>query len=191
MAASQGQSTSFDQAVSIILSRWTALQLAVEHGCGGPNSKQKSLDLQSIVQDLFNTNRSLDPYDLAEFLEDELDDRFGLDAQDGSVYQVCGNICQCFKLLKEGRVAEVEQFLQGFSSAPLSKVQCGEQEDDSSSDEDGEEEDMENSSPQPQQCSSQQQQDSTPSTNGAGDAAMDVEEEDDGWTVVKKGGRKK
>lgn len=208
MATAVPQTTLFNQAVSRILSSWAALQMAVEHGFGGSNSKQKAQDLINDIEGLFNSKRSVDPYDFADFLEDEVDEKFDLVLEDGSLQMIAKHICQCFTHLKEGRITEVEQFLQGLPGASCSRVQFAGGDDSSDEDDDDDEEDMENSSPQPQQRFLQQQQESTPlqnqcsnggggacsespSTNGAGDAAMDVEEEDDGWTVVKKGGRKR
>ncbi|XP_076448495.1 pre-rRNA-processing protein TSR2 homolog [Babylonia areolata] len=199
--------TLFNQAVSRILSSWAALQIAVENGFGGSNSKQKAQDLVNDIERLFQAKKNLDPYDFAGYLEDEVDDRFDLVVEDGSVDMIATHICQCSTLLKEGRIPEVEQFLQGLPGAGHSRVQCAG--GDSSSEEDDDDENMDNSSSQPQQRLSQQQQQCSPlqnqsgadggetssempssSTNGAGDAPMDVEEED-GWTVVRKGGRKR
>ena len=45
------------EGVSLILSRWTALQMAVEGGWGGRNSRQKALDLESDIVSFFTVSK--------------------------------------------------------------------------------------------------------------------------------------
>ncbi|KAK7101887.1 pre-rRNA-processing protein TSR2 homolog [Littorina saxatilis] len=197
MAASS-QPTLFNQAVSRILSSWGGLQIAIDHGLGGANSRQKALDFVDDIEDVFKRHGNIDPYDFAGLLEDEVDERFNTLLEDGSAQAIAHHICQSFMLLRDGRTAEVGKFLEGLPGATQQKAQCAGG-DDSSDDEDDDGEDAGSAkTQQPQQQPSQNGQCSSdgastsgasPMVNGGGDAGMDVDEEDDGWTTVKKGGK--
>lgn len=43
----------FEEGVRLVFDRWTALQLAVENGWGGAQSKEKALDVMDDVLDWF------------------------------------------------------------------------------------------------------------------------------------------
>jgi hypothetical protein len=48
----------FTQAVQVVLSQWTVLSLAVDQGWGGPDSRQKAVEMGSAIvsefSDVFN-----------------------------------------------------------------------------------------------------------------------------------------
>ena len=61
--------TYFHTACDAILKNWTALQLAVSQGAGGPQSKEIAQWMVDAVVQWFNENDNLQGYEVTEFLE--------------------------------------------------------------------------------------------------------------------------
>lgn len=95
----------FIEGLSIILKRWTALQLAIEMEWGGPHTVEKAQDLEDSLIDYFEKGEptlcylSTDPWgclegkaleqeDLEDILLDVMQDEFGTVLEDGSEVEV-------------------------------------------------------------------------------------------------------
>ncbi|XP_025106962.1 pre-rRNA-processing protein TSR2 homolog [Pomacea canaliculata] len=198
MAASF-ESTPFTQAVSKILNSWTALQFAVNHGIGGPESREKAEWMVTAICTWFNENRDIKPDELVDFLEDVLGDVFeDLHIEDDSIQMVASHICQSYNLIGTGHASEVLGILQRLPS--VNAAQCRKAETSNEEVEMPDDlvaaSDVQGSSfashPQgslPKGTAEDSLSNDEHGEGDAGDSAMDVEEE--GWEVVQRGKKKK
>mmetsp|Transcript_5252 Transcript_5252/g.12792 ORF Transcript_5252/g.12792 Transcript_5252/m.12792 type:complete len:194 (+) Transcript_5252:342-923(+) len=114
----------FEEGCQLVFRRWTALQLAVEHGWGGPQSQEKALDVIDDVADWF--------YRRKEHYEDELEDEllaamsedFNCDCEDGSPKEVARVLVQLYKELCTGDTSGLERLrASGPSNAQASQME--------------------------------------------------------------------
>eukprot|EP00931_Biecheleriopsis_adriatica_P120512 TRINITY_DN95640_c0_g1_i1.p1 TRINITY_DN95640_c0_g1~~TRINITY_DN95640_c0_g1_i1.p1 ORF type:complete len:239 (-),score=77.98 TRINITY_DN95640_c0_g1_i1:171-887(-) len=126
----------FEEAISAVFGRWTTLQLAMEQGWGGRESRQKGKQLQAELLDyLANASRkkrppshenSGDVDDLAHLLYQRIDELFNTETDDGSVMEVAGLCLRLLTTCQAGDTSFAEQVLQACQAAPavdLSKCQ--------------------------------------------------------------------
>ncbi|XP_078438405.1 uncharacterized protein LOC144708833 [Wolffia australiana] len=100
----------FIEGVSLVLSRWTALQLAVEDGWGGKDSRQKSKDLESDVISWFiQTNEPLYIDDLEAILDENMVRSFNAEIDDGSIMEVAEKLMILHEECLEGNYASLEK----------------------------------------------------------------------------------
>jgi pre-rRNA-processing protein TSR2 len=168
-----------------VFSRWTALQLAVAHSMGGPETEAKyEAFIEAFGQYLIRNVRpsssiSSMEQDIQDYLDEILDEEFNAVLDDGSSYELAQLFIRYIQLIQQGKLADVQQELQ-VQQATTPAIQMSvrnENEDDSSSSSDDDNQD-DNEMREEQ------------STNGSKSQAMDVDEE--GWTTVqRRGGGKK
>ena len=173
-----------------VFSRWTALQLAVGHSMGGPQSEEKyEAFIEAFGQYLIrNAGSSLSKstweQDIQEYLDETLDEEFNTILDDGSSNELAQLFVRYILLIQQGKLVDVQQELQLQQSA-TSATQLSirnQNEDDSSSSSASDDNDDDN------------ERDSEITgekfINETRSQAMDVDEE--GWiTVHRRGGRKK
>ncbi|KAI4317842.1 hypothetical protein L6164_025676 [Bauhinia variegata] len=79
-------------AILLLLSRWNALQLAVQNHWGGSDSLQKSHHLADDIYSWFSRSHALVPIeDLENLLYESLLLNFNTEIEDGSIEEVSGN----------------------------------------------------------------------------------------------------
>lgn len=99
------------EGIALLFSRWTALQMAVDNGWGGPDSRCKEADFAAEVHDWF---AAADPNELyIDDLEELLDDRLGVFfwtvAEDGSVAEVAEKLMVMHEECLAGNFSSVER----------------------------------------------------------------------------------
>ncbi|XP_069142514.1 pre-rRNA-processing protein TSR2 homolog [Argopecten irradians] len=189
MAAST-ENTLFQDAIQRVLDSWTVLQLAVNHGFGGAESREKAQWMVYAIDQWFKENKNIETYELEDFLEDIMNHEFDTIIDDGSLPRISALVCGMYRLSSEGKVAELKSKIQALPRAQLHGcVAAPTQEEEVEGDED-EDEDSVNTggasaaaAPPPPQPTSQPREDSR------SQAEEPMEEEEDGWQVVRKGKR--
>jgi pre-rRNA-processing protein TSR2 len=169
-----------------VFSKWTALQLAVTHSMGGPESEAKyEAFIQAFGRHLIqNVRPSLSissmEQDIQEYLDEVLDEEFNTELDDGSSHELAQLFIRYIQLIHQGKLTDVQQELQlQNSTAPAIQMSVrNKNEDDLSS----------SSSDDDENDNNEMREES--STNESKSQAMDVDE--DGWTTVhRRGGGKK
>ena len=171
------------EGVGLVFMRWTALQMAVENGWGGRDSRAKADRLAADVLSFFTNSKG--PYyydDLEEMMFDSISESFNADFEDGSVGEVAEQVLIMHEECLQNNYSSIEKLrntrAQGNAvsqSRMMVTDEGDDSSDDSSDDDDGDEpasaDDMSVDEPKP--------------PKPAPDA--------DGWTVVppKRGGRGK
>jgi len=92
----------FNTAVDAIFKNWSALQLAVSHGSGGPQSAAKAEWMIEVTENWFYENKELNPYEVTDFLEDIINQEFNLIINDGSSDEIGRLLCEYFVLCGSG-----------------------------------------------------------------------------------------
>ncbi|XP_046569167.1 pre-rRNA-processing protein TSR2 homolog [Haliotis rubra] len=190
--ASPYVSTLFGQSVKSVLDGWTALQLAVSHGFGGPDSQEKAEWMVYAIETWFKENANIQSDELEDFLTDVMNAEFDMVIDDNSLPQVAQMICKYYRLCREGLEAEVRQSIASQPKAALQGCTQG----DSNQEVDGEE--AENgeamaccSGGNAVRAAGSQSAPAHPvqpaQQNNTDGEDMEVE---DGWEVVKRGRKK-
>ncbi|XP_030040096.2 uncharacterized protein LOC115455610 [Manduca sexta] len=172
----------FKPIVDLVLNNWTALQLAVEHGMGAPGG-EKTAQLMSVYIARYCVENVVDKDELAEVIEDLMDEEFDTVCHDNSPKEVATLLLLYLELLKDGRHDELRARIeampkcQKWLSQPIHESvppQChGNPDDDTTSSSD--EGEPENAMNGDEASSSNPRQESEP---------MD-EDVEPGWTVVR------
>ncbi|XP_044007060.1 pre-rRNA-processing protein TSR2 homolog isoform X2 [Aphidius gifuensis] len=93
-----------------ILSNWTALKIAVEHGFG---ERDYAVELPSYMTETFYTNDNPTTDDIAGVLEEYMDNYFNTELDDNSSTQVAEHMCKFYRYCLEGNetiaIAEKEK----------------------------------------------------------------------------------
>jgi len=105
--------------VRFVLSNWAVLQLAVEHGFGGADSREKADWLVNVVNQVLRDNETIENYELEDYIEEILFNEFHTMAEDGSLPKVVQKLCTYHRLWKEGNTTQIQQEI---SSAPRTKL---------------------------------------------------------------------
>ncbi|GMY27388.1 pre-rRNA-processing protein TSR2 homolog [Fagus crenata] len=85
----QGVSHHFQEEISLLLSRWNGLQMAVQNEWGGRDSLQKSHQLATDIFSWFSQSRApLCVEDLENLLHESLLFSFNTEIEDGSIEEV-------------------------------------------------------------------------------------------------------
>ncbi|XP_033746139.1 pre-rRNA-processing protein TSR2 homolog [Pecten maximus] len=188
MAAST-ENTLFQVAVQRVLDSWTVLQLAVSHGFGGADSREKAQWMVYAIDQWFKENKNIETYELENFLEDVMNHEFDTIIDDGSLPRISTLVCGLYFLSCEGRVEELQEKIQSLPRAQLHGCVGAPTQGEDEDDEDADDDTMDTggaSAPPPPEPTSQSGEGS-----GTGSQPGDpMEEEEDGWQVVRKGKRR-
>lgn len=109
----------FHYGIRNVLQNWTALQLAIENGMGGPESRAKELWLADVIEKYFIDNDDLLPEEVEEYIEDILSYEFNTIADDGSVLEVSKKICQYFQFYRNKQESNILENCQKKSRSAL------------------------------------------------------------------------
>ncbi|KAK9086930.1 hypothetical protein Syun_029324 [Stephania yunnanensis] len=129
----------FQEGITLVLSQWTALQMAVENEWGGRDSRNKSQILASDVCTWFTQSKEpLYIDDLERILEECLLLSFNTEAEDGSVEEVAEELMIMHEDFLQGNYEAVDK-LKKSSAGPFAVSQSrrvvNEDEDESSDEE--------------------------------------------------------
>ena len=129
--------------IRTVFSRWTALQLAVTHSMGGPESETKyEAFIQAFAEYLTNNLRpaSTNDMEIQEYLDEILDEEFNTVLDDGSSYELAQLFVRYLLLILQNKLNEVEGELQlQQSNVPSIQMSVRNGDESSSSDESEEE----------------------------------------------------
>ncbi|KAG6516886.1 pre-rRNA-processing protein TSR2 homolog [Zingiber officinale] len=105
------QSLSFlGEGISLMFSRWTALQMAVENGWGGQESRSKSEELVSTVLSWFSQSKGpLYIDDLENMLEENMEELFNTEVEDGSIEEVAEELVIMHEDFLKGNYESIEK----------------------------------------------------------------------------------
>ncbi|KAI3987504.1 hypothetical protein MKX01_006746 [Papaver californicum] len=171
--------SAFSQGISLVLSRWTALQMAIHNEWGGRDSRQKSDQLSSDILSWFTqTKEPLYIDDLEEILSDTMTLSFNVELDDGSEKELAEELMimheEClqenYELIQKLRASK-----NGAQAVSQSRQLVDENENESSDDEEAS--DMAVDEPQRPRSNSKTNSTSVDNQNQTGQA-------DDGWSVV-------
>jgi len=98
----------FHRAIEIIFKNWSALQLAVAHESGGPQSKEKAEWMVGATETWFHENEDLEDWEVEEFLEDVVSTEFNLEVNDGSCLEIGQKICEFFQFCSNNNASAIE-----------------------------------------------------------------------------------
>ncbi|KAJ1734079.1 rRNA accumulation- protein [Coemansia biformis] len=145
----------FIEGVDHILSKWTALELAVHNEWGGPDAREKREDVVDEIVEYFDKlaskRQTPEPTDLQELLLDIMAADFEVTLEDGSESEVAKLLCTIFAECKTGNFATVDRLAderearERSGAVPSAVAQSrrheqqggGDEESDSSEDDDG------------------------------------------------------
>uniref|UniRef100_A0A7S3UA35 Pre-rRNA-processing protein TSR2 homolog n=1 Tax=Picocystis salinarum TaxID=88271 RepID=A0A7S3UA35_9CHLO len=102
------QKQAFLEGVGLILQRWTALGLAIEHGWGGTDTTAKAQSFHDEVYHWFvdaKEQRYVD--ELEDLLDDIMAQEFNAELQDGSPRQVAEALVRLFEECAQGNYSTV------------------------------------------------------------------------------------
>ncbi|KAJ6841294.1 pre-rRNA-processing protein TSR2 [Iris pallida] len=128
----------FSEGIALVLSRWTALQMAVENGWGGRESRQKSSNLADSVLSWFSqSSDALYIDDLENFLDEEMAVSFNTEIEDGSVEEVAEQLMVMHEGCLEGNYESIEKLrnLLPLANAVRQSKEVSNDDTDESSDE--------------------------------------------------------
>ncbi|KZC10953.1 PREDICTED: uncharacterized protein LOC107189045 [Dufourea novaeangliae] len=93
-----------------IFSNWTALKMAVEHGMG---PKERAIDFCPYMTEVIFMNENLNSSEIANELEDYMEEHFNTELQDNSAIQVAEELLRffnyCVKSNESIAVTEIEK----------------------------------------------------------------------------------
>jgi len=118
-------SPEFFQAISRILKSWTALQLSIDHGLGGPESREKGEWLVYAIDTWFQENKDIYPDEVVGFLEEVLTDLFEALVEDDSMPEIARLICYFYRLCQDKNYDELNAQLAKLPKASLDTSQIG------------------------------------------------------------------
>ena len=150
-----------------VFSRWTALQLAVNHSMGGSESEAKyEAFIDAFGEYLTRNTRLLSENDIQEYLDEILDEEFNTVLDDGSSYELGQLFVRYIHLILQGKLNDIEQEIQVQQSitSPIQMSVRNENDDETSSSEESEDERIDEEKAKTQ--------------------SMDIDE--DGWTTVHR-----
>ena len=175
----------FHTSVQAILKNWTALQLAVSQGSGGPQSKAIAEWMVDAVVQWFSENENLEPYEVTEFLEQIIFQEFHLMVDDGSTDEIGTTVCDFFQLCNSSKSNdEIISKIRLLPKCDLSKCKIDGQTN--------EEETMNDNqiTMEEQMNSMEVDQDNTSHSDSSkrinGDTGPESKPDPDGWEVVQR-----
>lgn len=98
------------EGVSLVLSRWTALQMAVQDEWGGRDSRRKADEFGETLLSWFaNFKDPLDVYDLEDLIEERMITDFNAELEDGSIQEVAGQLMDIYEECLSGYCTIIER----------------------------------------------------------------------------------
>ena len=104
-------------------------------GAGGPENKDKESWFISATESWFYENTNLQGYEVADFLEQILQQEFDLIIEDGSLEEVGEKVCRYYNLCSTRTGDEVLEQLRLLPRCDLSLFKCEDDNEEESGDE--------------------------------------------------------
>ncbi|XP_039137125.1 pre-rRNA-processing protein TSR2 homolog [Dioscorea cayenensis subsp. rotundata] len=102
----------FGEGSALVLARWTALQMAVQNGWGGRESRQKADKLASAVLSWFSNDKApLYIDDLENLLDENMVLSFNTEIEDGSVEEVAEQLMIMHEDCLQGNFELIDQLI--------------------------------------------------------------------------------
>jgi len=120
----------FNVAIDAIFKNWSALQLAVAHQAGGPESREKAEWMKSATENWFYENNNLEKWEVEGFLETVIVNEFYVQIDDGSLYEVAGKVCDFFEICSNSDEETIRKKLLTLPKCDLSKCMVKDADDD-------------------------------------------------------------
>ena len=132
-----------DLGVSLILSSWPALTLAVQSSWGGPTSVEKRDWFCGAIADLFSDRPDTDALDLEEVLLQVMNDEFDVVVDDGSAAEIAGKIIEIRAEIGKGQLDRLGRLWEEWKTRKggreardmFKRVETGEEDQDTDGDE--------------------------------------------------------
>ncbi|GAB4855421.1 hypothetical protein Ancab_024048 [Ancistrocladus abbreviatus] len=126
----------FQEGISLLLSRWSALQMAVDNEWGGPNSRSIALQLASDIFNWFALSKELYIDDLEALLDDTMI-TLNTEAQDGSIEEIAEKLMIMHEECLEGNFGSIEKLRQAIhNTMPVRHIEQVANDDESTGNED-------------------------------------------------------
>jgi len=109
----------FQTIVEHIFNNWTGLQLAVEHGMAGPNSRQVALECMDYMTQYCLNEQNVQISDIQDVLEDIMDEEFDTVCEDNSPTEIANLLHRFLLLLKEGNITQCDLEYQNLPTCKL------------------------------------------------------------------------
>ncbi|XP_020572622.1 pre-rRNA-processing protein TSR2 homolog [Phalaenopsis equestris] len=156
-----------EEGIFLVLSRWTALQMAVENEWGGRESRRKSEELASAIFSWFTQSKEpLYIDDLEKLLDENMESSFNTEIDDGSVEEVAEQLMVIHEDLLGGNFASIADLRK---AAPATASVSQSRKVEESSDDEG----------------SDMIVDESPQAESLGDnKTEEIQVDDEGWRVV-------
>ena len=138
----------FDLGISLILSSWQALTVAVQNNWGGNESSDKRDWFAGALSELFVANPATDAQDVEDVLLQVMEDEYEVELDDGSETIVAEAIMQIREETRDGFFGTVDKLWEQWNSRKQKVVNVvdagpGSESGDSIDDEDEDDEDVE------------------------------------------------
>jgi pre-rRNA-processing protein TSR2 len=167
----------FQRAVELVFTNWTALQLAVEHGMGGHRSLSAAIQFTEYMTDVFCKKANIEVEEVEDILTDVMDSEFNTVCEDESPIEVSQELWKMFQLFRNNQMEQLNAEIQRLQrpdckqwlSVRSVNVTVPDQESESETDEDASK---------------------TDKSQVSEDQSMDISDPADEWTVVRKGRNK-
>ncbi|XP_068667063.1 uncharacterized protein [Aristolochia californica] len=172
------------EGISLVLSRWTALQMAIENEWGGKDSRQKSSQLASDILSWFAQSKETHYIDdLENILDESMVLSFNTEIEDGSVEEIAERLMIMHEDCLQGNFDSVEKLRN--SSPSVNAVSESRQVIVENADESSDEEDSAMTVDLPKTRLSMVEPNPKPKNMTVYEPNMKgPEDADDGWTVV-------
>ncbi|KAJ2385742.1 rRNA accumulation- protein [Coemansia sp. RSA 2559] len=107
----------FIEGVDHVLSKWTALELAVQNGWGGRNTLEKRENMVDEIVEYFDLqvrkkNTTIEPTEVEELLVQVMEEDFSVMLEDQSEKQVARLLCSIFAECRAGNFATVDKMAE-------------------------------------------------------------------------------
>jgi pre-rRNA-processing protein TSR2 len=139
--ASAEHAALFNEGLTLMFQRWTALQLVVDHQMGGIDTIEMAQMLQKHTYDFFlNHGLNVEPHELDENYIGYFEECFNADLEDGSGMQIANAAVGLFKELGQGSMESLNKLRElaakgrPAGAAMATRVRGDDDEDDSSDD---------------------------------------------------------
>ncbi|GAB4835965.1 hypothetical protein Ancab_000884 [Ancistrocladus abbreviatus] len=104
----------FQDGISLLLSGWSALQMAVDNEWGGPHSRSIALQFASDIFNWFNLSKELYIDDLEALLDDTMI-TLNTEAQDGSIEEIAEKLMIMHEECLGGNYGSIEKLREAVS----------------------------------------------------------------------------
>lgn len=134
----QEQATYFNGCVRLLMSRWAALRLAVDHQWGGQDSVAKAdAAVDDVTSRFVNAKGCVHADEVEDYLDDLMLEQFSTEIEDGSTRIVAEDLLHIFQLIAKGDKEQADAWMARMGSVKLAQATREPGQDDNDDDDDG------------------------------------------------------